>query len=927
MLRPARSRSMRPELLLLSLVACDDAGGTGSGDTGIGEETGSGDTGVDTGVGEDTGVDDTADTDGDDTSTDTGGDEVTPPPPVELQGGTTRVCLGFEPFAYEVGCDAEPVGRSSDQRGSYAPLSVAVAPSYRASTYYDPRLLEADGDGRGLVWCEPVRWRAVEAGTSWEAELDCGELEVAARLRLEAGPSLQAALPGTPAEGVRLRVSVVGDTSKVAMVQASLARVAGEGNYGLGEMFDAVDAAGSLREMQIRAEGRSESATNEVHVPVSFYQTTTGLGLFADQRAPGAIDFGRSRPEVTRIAFNGTSLDLHLWADHRVEGRPLRLLQNYLGVTGLPKEVPFWALAPQWWRNVNRDGAELLDDVQRAIDADIPSTVVWIDRPWSSFYHNWRFNLAQFPDPEAMFDTLHGKGHRVLLHHSPQLNPVGSTDLGDNEDASERIFERYRDNGWLVTYQLGGQPVVLPWGGGNGGFIDYSHPDAVADQKTLIRRVTDLGAIGTKMDWDEYLQANIGPQRIYMSFHNGETNQTMHGWYSALYHKANIEAFDEALRGPSFHVSRSGMARDQVWNTCIWPGDLDNDFSENTTIAMPEDQPEWNVGGLPAALFGAQSLGHSGYPCFGSDIGGYRGGQPTEEALLRWMEMGTFHPIMQTGGGGSSHMAWTADSPYSPAAVDVTRQLFRLRMRLVWYVYAAMERAHTTGEPAVRSMWFAWPGQRDARASDRQFMLGDNLLVAPISVEGATSREVWIPPGVWIHWFTGQAYTGPSTATIEAPIGRPPVFVRAGAALQTIDPRVDSLVAAPDAAVVGFDEVRDVGLVASFGGDASTVRFDSGLTLENLVLSSAALAFEVRRDAPAAGVDRAIWFEPAAVTVEYYVAGTFFDGVAPTRVTVTRGAGGEVELAEGSGDDTWGFDAARGLLRVRLAQPGLVKVY
>ncbi|NQW61331.1 MAG: hypothetical protein HQ461_00745, partial [Deltaproteobacteria bacterium] len=81
-------------------------------------------------------------------------------------------------------------------------------------------------------------------------------------------------------------------------------------------------------------------------------------------------------------------------------------------------------------------------------------------------------------------------------------------------------------------------------------------------------------AIGVKMDWDEYLQANVGPQRLYMQFSNGETNQTMHGWYSALYHRTNIEAFDRALGGPSFSISRSGLARDQVWTPAFGPATL-----------------------------------------------------------------------------------------------------------------------------------------------------------------------------------------------------------------------------------------------------------------------------------------------------------------------------------------------------------------
>lgn len=118
------------------------------------------------------------------------------------------------------------------------------------------------------------------------------------------------------------------------------------------------------------------------------------------------------------------------------------------------------------------------------------------------------------------------------------------------------------------------------------------------------------------------------------------------------------------------------MARDQVWNSCIWPGDLGNDWTENSTAKMPAEG-EWKVGGLPSAFYGALSLGMSGYPCFGSDIGGYRGGLSTDEVLLRWLELGIFHPVTQLGGAGSAHMPWVDGSPYSAEAVAVTRDLLQ----------------------------------------------------------------------------------------------------------------------------------------------------------------------------------------------------------------------------------------------------------
>lgn len=909
-------RTLVPILLLLAACGDDDATSKSTADTGSGEGSPA-DAGSD-GSGAADGSGDATDGSGTDAETDV---PVTPPEPATVTFGETQVEVSFAPFGLRVvASDGSEVGATSrSDEAAFAPFAVAIAPSYRATNYYDPRLMESNGAGRGLVWCKPVNWQAspFEAGgLRATASLDCGDTATEATVELDLLPSLAEATAPDRAAGVIAELRVVGDTAKVAMVASGWDRREDEGNFGLGEMFDTLDAAGSIREMQIRAEGRSESATNEVHVPVSFFQTTAGLGLFADQREPGALDFGVMRPAVTRIAYNGTRLRLHLWAEPASNERPLRLLQRYLDLTGYPKAVPFWALGPQWWRNENRDSAEVLDDARRAIANDIPSTVIWIDRPWSSAYHNWRFNPAQFPDPQALFDELRAMGHPVLLHHSPQLNPVGQTDLGVNEDASEAIFERYEANGWLVTFQGRSQPVLLPWGGGTGGFIDYSHPDAVADQQTLIRRVTDLGAIGVKMDWDEYLQANVGPQRLYMQFHNGETNQTMHGWYSALYHRTNIEAFDRALGGPSFSISRSGMARDQVWNTCIWPGDLGNDWTENTTAKMPAEG-EWKVGGLPAAHYGALSLGMSGYPCYGSDIGGYRGGLSTEEVLLRWLELGIFHPVTQLGGAGSAHMPWVDGSPYSATAVAVTRDYFKLRNQLALYVFGEMTRATQTGAPFVRSLWFQYPDLPQARAYDREFLFGPDLLVAPVTREGESAVTLMLPPGGWFDWWSGERFESPDTITVAAPIGRVPLFFREGAVLPLLDPRLHSLKPASDPTVIGYDELRDTEVVVAASATAATLQ--NGVTVT--VASAPALTVQVAFGTPAATATEQDWFAPDSVLVRLLLGGTALADVGPASVTITD-ADGTRELAP----DAWSFDAARRQLLVRLTSDATLEV-
>ncbi|MCG3172327.1 MAG: hypothetical protein GMKNLPBB_00477 [Myxococcota bacterium] len=660
----------------------------------------------------------------------------------------------------------------------------------------------------------------------------------------------------------------------------------GEGFHGSGENFDKLDNRGIIREMQIGLEGQSESSTNEVHVPVPFWVSTEGYGVFTNNRSVGGIDYAARDAETVRTTFWSQQLVHHIMPGND----PMELVERYASIAGKPARVPFWALAPQWWRNENKNDLELLDDVKRARDLDIPSTVVWIDRPWSSYYHNFLFNKSQFPDPEGMFKKLAAQGHRVLLHHSPQMNPPGQSDLGRDE-VDEGLYKEFRDNGWLVLTGSN-DPFSFPWGGGQGAFIDYTNPAAVARVQELLKRVTALGAIGTKMDWDEYIQPNAVSVRINLKFHNKESILTMKGWYSALYHKTMIEGFDKGLGEPTFHINRSGITGDQVWNTCIWPGDLDNDFSPHTR-GPSGFQKQWNVGGMPSAITANITTGMAGYPCFGSDVGGYRGGTPKEEVLNRWMAFGTFNGVMQIGGGGGSHMPWTADSKYSPAAVDIAKKYMRLRVDLFPYIHQQMMNASKTGRPFVRSLWFQFPADPETRKHEWDFMFGPDILAAPVAVEGASAREVYLPAGEWADWWTGEVLQGGKTVSRPAPVDVIPVFVRAGAIIPLADPAIDTLWDATEPGVVTY-ESKKVMRALVFPRGESANRVWNGVEISSRQ-SANRVELTVKHVDREPGLPKQINFTPDTITFHVVTAGAFANPAAVKALRQQDGAAAELK--------------------------------
>jgi alpha-glucosidase (family GH31 glycosyl hydrolase) len=194
------------------------------------------------------------------------------------------------------------------------------------------------------------------------------------------------------------------------------------------------------------------------------------------------------------------------------------------------------------------------------------------------------------------------------------------------------------------------------------------------------------------------------------------------------------------------------------------------------------------------------SLAASGFPTFGSDTGGYRGGMPTREALLRWAEQTSLSPVMQLGGGGDSHNPWA----YDPDAVTIYRSLARLHNDLVPYLRLSAIAASRVGVPSVLSLALAFPDDLAARGDPYAYMLGPDLLVAPVVEEGATTRHVHVPAGTWVHWFTDASFTGPIDVDIDAPLGQPVLLMRQGALVPLYASDLDTLVDATDSTVVGF---------------------------------------------------------------------------------------------------------------------------
>jgi alpha-glucosidase (family GH31 glycosyl hydrolase) len=170
--------------------------------------------------------------------------------------------------------------------------------------------------------------------------------------------------------------------------------------------------------------------------------------------------------------------------------------------------------------------------------------------------------------------------------------------------------------------------------------------------------------------------------------------------------------------------------------------------------------------------------GNAGMPYVSNDIGGFLLAHLPDQLYVRWIESGTFAPILRPHSDHGDRLPWD----YPGEADAIASAFLRLRESLIPYTYTVARETYDTGLPITRGMYLNWPDDDDAYVYDHEYMFGPELLVAPVGTAGDPAmKTVWFPPGSWTDIFTGRRYTGPSVQTLSVPLSQMPVFARAGA--------------------------------------------------------------------------------------------------------------------------------------------------
>ncbi|MGH3962359.1 MAG: TIM-barrel domain-containing protein [Pseudonocardiaceae bacterium] len=585
--------------------------------------------------------------------------------------------------------------------------------------------------------------RTVPATLTWQ-HLDPVELIAAVGVQ-----AVQASNQSNQSNGVGTTVL----RSAAGKVQFRLNVAPGERFFGLGERMGPLALNGQLLQnwSEDRA-GRADAATS--YSPTPFLLSSRGYGLLLDTTAMVRYDLRRS----DRLEITASTAELPV---HVITGPdPAAVLQSHAKLVGLPPLPPRWGLGV--WKCLIGGRDRVLADVRRLTQANVPLDAVWIyDAMDDGSGWGWPWQIhgtvptGSYPDLPGLIEELHGEGLAVLGYLNPFLVP------------GRPGFAEAQERGYLVRTPAA--PVFTePWAADDRrAYLDFTHPGAVAWWQDRVRHA--LGTVGFDGAMQDYGEG-APIDGIYAS---GEPGMMVHNAYPVRYARAAREAAQVVKPGETVLFARAGYSGSQASVTGRFTGDQHRSWDRHTGIGSV----------LPAMLSGSIS----GWPYWGPDIAGFFDGDGSRDVELwtRWTQLGALSPVMRDMLGDQA-------DPVGVFSSEDTLATFagyaRLHQALVPYLHELAELASRTGLPLIRPLWLAEPADPVAWTVEDAYLLGEDLLVAPVVTAGARSRPVYLPAGQWRDYWTGDVTTGARWIIADAPVQQIPLFVRAGTDLQLPPP-------------------------------------------------------------------------------------------------------------------------------------------
>lgn len=530
--------------------------------------------------------------------------------------------------------------------------------------------------------------------------------------------------------------------------------------FGLGEKSGTLNRRGKTFTMWNSDKPCYGITEDPLYKSIPFFMSNFGYGIFFDNTYKSKFDFGATSNDYYSFETPGGEMIYYFIFGPSYK----QIIERYTQLTGKPIMPPAWALGFSQCRGMYTNEKLAREAAFEFRKRQIPCDIIYQDIGWTQYLQDFEWRRENYENPKGMVADLAAQGFKMIVSQDPVISQ------------NNRMQWQEADSlGYFAKDIRNGKSYNMPWPwGGNCGVVDFTKPEVANWWGTYQQKVLNDGVKGFWTDMGEPAWSNEEDvDRLYMKHYAGMHNE-IHNVYGFTWDKVVSEQFEK--RNPNqrvFQMTRAAFAGMQRY-TFGWSGDSgDGDNVLNG----------WNK--LAAQVSLAQSAGMGLIPFWTTDISGYCGDIKDREAMselyIRWMQFGVFNPLSRAHHeGNNAAEPWT----FGIEAERICREAINLKYTLHPYFYTYARDAYDTGLPLMRALILEYPDDAETSKLDNQFMLGKELLVAPVVEKEASKRKIYLPDGEWIDYSDGKTvYKGKEWIDYPVSLSTIPVFVKGGSVI------------------------------------------------------------------------------------------------------------------------------------------------